>query len=235
MTLSVIAPAFDPNTSYALRDAALLTFSAHRVGINPIYFGLGKPWSSWRERLKEALAVLPSIETTHVLMTDAFDALFICGESEIIDAYNRAGAPPLLLSAERDCWPDTSIAGDFPQFEVPWRYPNGGGWMGERQYLIDYIPQVLECGDSENDQELWARAFLLGMLPGAKLDHWCRVFQTVSGSARDLHWVQSQGRMLNDRTGTYPCVVHWNGRCFGREEVWNNLTGSSVSPATTST
>src|SRR3990167_5340204 len=201
MTLAFIAPAFDPDPAKARLAAEPFAMSVERLGINVKLFGLGRAWSNWRTRLQEALAVLHTLDTTHVLMTDAYDVLFMLPEPDIWEAYRQGGAPPLLLSAERDCWPDTSIAGNFPQYEVPWRYPNGGGWMGERQYLLDHIPQVLECGDTENDQELWARAMLTERLPGAKLDHWCRVFQTMSGSAQDVHWVPSQKRMLNDKTG----------------------------------
>lgn len=93
--------------------------------------------------------------------------------------------------------------------------------MGHREYLMERIPLVLsQQYYNEDDQGMWTMSFIGGELPGAKIDSWCRVFQTMAGAQ---YVTCERGRVLNELTGTYPSVTHFNGRTPGREETWKKL------------
>lgn len=197
--------------------------SASRVGLSVRFYGI-ETFTSWRQRLTDALDLLPSLGTTHVLMLDAYDTLFLRGEAEIFEAYSDYSDPPLLLSTEKDCWPRPELSSSYPPSQTPWKYINGGGWMGEIPYLLEHIPKVLASGEDTNDQALWTWALIDKSLPCSKLDVWCRVFQTMSRSDRDVIRVPKEKQLFNKVTGSRPCIAHWNGRTGGREDVWQMLS-----------
>lgn len=218
MTLSVIAADYGGPSP----ESELMRKSAERVKVPVRLYGSGN-FTSWRKRLEDSLDVIRVLDTTHVLMLDAYDTLFVRGLDSIWSGYAGYSHPPLLLSTERDSWPHGHLADRYPASETPWRFVNGGGWMGERDYLMEHIPKVLAMSDSANDQELWAFALLDGRLPGFKLDTWCRVFQAMSRTDLTL----PNGVVFNAFTGSQPCILHYNGKTEGREELWQSLNRQS--------
>jgi hypothetical protein len=227
MNLCVIAPDFGDVPS---PEAHVLMASGARVGINVHLFGQGRKWSTFRARVEEALATIRAMSTgvTHVLMTDSFDALFLRTAWDIRHEYFHAGSPPMLLSAEKTCWPDVAMLKHYPEAPTAWAFINGGGWMGERSYLLEKLPEVLGMDpDTDDDQLLITKASVSGKLPSAPLDYNCRGFQTIANSEKDVEYLPEHKLLLNNKTGTYPCIGHWNGRTPGREAVWEAI-GSSA-------
>ena len=160
---------------------------------------------------REALEEL-SKNYTHVLWTDGFDTL-VCGTRQDFDSrYESLGEPPLILSAEKNCFPRAELAQQYPVPEngSPWRYICAGGWMANIEYIIPKLDLMLNdpCID---DQEVWTRTFLAGSLPGAVIDSGCRIFQSFWGTGDDEVSVDGHRGLINSTMLSAPLVLHWNG------------------------
>lgn len=151
---------------------------------------------------------------THALYTDCWDVL-CCGPfSELIDSRDswERGA---LLSADAGNWGTVGLENErFPDTGTPFRFVNGGGWVGEIEYLVDRL--LCRCEEEPHIDQWWlARRYLLGE-PGISIDHRCGVFQCLSQTQRE--WFSVDGdRVVNERTGTMPLLVHGAG---GADMSW---------------
>jgi hypothetical protein len=222
--LAVIAPCFYPDTS----PARLLAESCQKHGLDLHLFGVGQPWRGDLHHHFEAApqaveALPPHVEA--VLFTDAADVFVMAGETEILDKYLRWEAP-LLLSAEQGLYPwgmeEFRYQSTAPLAYSPWAHPNGGGWIGRREGLAELLRRVGR-EEWQEAQGRWVKAFSRGDL-GVCLDHLCSIFQTMSQSSGDQlelrrseRWesVFHSHRFHNTHTGSFPCLLHFNGRCGG--------------------
>jgi hypothetical protein len=141
---------------------------------------------------------------THVLWADGFDTFVCRTELRFHFAWDQLGSPPLVLSAEKNCWPDPDKAAEYPASDSPYRFINAGTWMGQIDYLVDVITKMLavEWPDG-NDQRAWTDAYLGGLLPGAVIDTERQIFQTMWGTERH-------------EVNTDASVIHYNGG------IWRN-------------
>jgi len=224
MKLAFIAPAFGPNGP---EQCSLLVKSAERVGIPLRLYGVGVPYSSHLEsKFRGAIEECRKLRDegySHVLYTDGFDALFLLREITIVTYYMTFGAPEWLLSAETNCWPYPERSGEYEVTDSPYPYLNAGGWMGRIDYLLVHAPVALkQLKYTEDDQGMITQAYLNGHLPGTVVDNWARIFCTANGPALE---VTESKNVLNRTTGTYPAVIHFNGRSGGREEMWRAING----------
>lgn len=218
-------------------QADLLLRSAKVHGITVDLYGGDAPWPGWTQG--KLTDLVPELERragdyTHVLFMDAFDSLIFGPSSEIERAYREYGSPPVLLSAEKNCWPQ-SIDYRRYKYDLPnggmygrdslssWRYLNPGGWIAEIPYAIDRIRLMLSKWNFQNDDmSYWQEAYLSGDLPGAVIDTWCSLFQCMVATSQVSEVVMGENGPVNLVTATAPLVVHWNGRATGREE-WFEL------------
>ena len=153
--------------------------------------------------VQEAIPNLIGQGYTHVLWADGFDTFLRHDEPRIMSSYMDYGSPGILFSGEKNCWPDPGVAELYPQSAYPWRFINAGTWMAEISYLKNALESVIAfSGSEEDDQRLWTRAFLGGILPTSKIDASCSIFQTM--------WETNLSEIAD------PAVVHYNGG------VWRN-------------
>jgi len=181
----------------------------------PLHLYGGPVWPECRkaklEYLLPELIQLQSRGWTHVMWIDAFDSL-VLAEYPVICASYVVGmdAPRLLFSAEKNCFPYASLREKYPLTRSRWRYLCAGGWIGEIEYMRSVIPVALKNSDSNDDQGVWTRAFVSGLLPEAKLDDSCLIFQNMHSSPEPC--VKNKA-LYNPITQTMPCTVHFNGGC----------------------
>ena len=140
---------------------------------------------------------------THVLWADGFDTFLQEGPDEIMRRWALLGCPPLVLSAEKNCWPDEQYADRYPQVRGDYRFINAGTWLAHVGYLRDILTQMIEV-EEPNDQRTWTAFYLDGLLPGAVIDSQRVIFQTAWGASEE------------ELKYTRACVVHYNGG------VWRN-------------
>ena len=141
---------------------------------------------------------------THALWADGFDTFIRGHYVDIARGFRHLGEPPMILSAEKNCWPDPIYEVKYPVSESPYRFINAGTWMGQIGYLIDVIGQLVSKYKEEpNDQRIWTMGFLGGFCPGAVIDTERKIFQTM--------WGTELADVSPDAS-----VIHYNGG------IWRN-------------
>ena len=211
MNLLVTAPAYYPDPS-----VLPMVRSAKHFGIPLQTYGDGSQsypgWiTSHIDDLRKFLEARAG-EYDTVLFSDAADAFFCCPLDRIVVSLMTMwlSRPPtdfLVLSAESDCYPNADLARHFPDTGTPWRYPNGGGFVATMARAIRALTLLQSCL-SGNPQLRWHQACAEGNLK-YKIDSRCDIFQTMSGQGDNV--VMYAGKPHNPITGSYPCILHFNG------------------------
>lgn len=172
---------------------------------------IGHHAGSWRGKVfwqRDALARLDPAE--QVLLTDGWDIVFQGTREEVEEKFPLSDE--IVISGEKNCWPDWALQSQYPMGPTPWMFVNSGGIAGTAGVLLAEMERALTHEDLvEDDQRMWTWLFLTGNR--IRIDYECRLFQTmflnIVGS--DL-WVRAQDKRLsNGRTGTTPNFLHWNG------------------------
>ena len=184
--------------------------SCRKHGIEPVVLGLGEPWGGFGWRLKLLLETLRAHlgEWQEVLFIDGFDSVVSADLAEIRGKFRQAGTR-LLFAAEANCWPETPETSGYPETPFRYRFINGGGFLGEVEYLVDLMDELgfPGLGDDAIDQYHWARAFLSGK-HDIRLDVCCEIFHCLFEARDDLCF---ESRIRNRSTRSLPCVFHGNG------------------------
>lgn len=194
-----------------------------KFGLPVVFFGDESGWntigSDTNAQFHFAPRIIESLTTDFVLFTDAADTFVAAGADEIIAKFNAVANGGLLLAAEAGLYPprlneeyaERHLRGNAEAATSPWKYPNGGGWMGTPDVLLQCLRHMRNhYHDSEEAQYRWIRCVM--DLDIITLDYQCSVFQTMSGPCGD-QVISRDGRPFNRLTEQYPCVVHFNGRC----------------------
>ncbi len=236
MSLAIISAAYYPVEDYERRFWRLKdSCETHKLPLFPFGKGAGA-WhtvgSDTIAQFHDAPQIIRDLPAEYdvILFTDAADTFVMAGQQEILFKFEAIGGS-VLLSAEPGCYPPQfhhpylDATRGRPDIQGPWKFPNGGGWMGYRDslmVLLDYLRT--HHTETEEAQSRWVQAILSGEIPWVRLDNHCRVFQTMSGGySSSLAWQGS--RMYNPITGTQPVIPHWNGRLGGIEQAWSKVYG----------
>lgn len=214
---------FTCNYDIPFVDSVLLQRSAETLGMELHAYGSGNFPGFGIGKVRDAITFLQARDERYCLYTDCSDAFI--ARADIMDAYDRVGAPDILLSGETNCYPDADRAGEYPASDSPWKYINAGGWMGERSRVLEALEEIWDFTEDKTcDQRMWTRWFL-GFHEAqsrAKIDTVCHVFQTGFSEG------QISDKGVNLVTGNSPCVFHFNGRVPGRREWYYKLRGEKV-------
>lgn len=180
----------------------LLIASGKRVGIEVQSYS--PIWKGYVDgKLRHGIEFLEPRTEEFAMFLDGADTLLLKSEAEILARLTV----PVLIAAERTCWPDAELGDRFPYADHP-RFPNAGGYIGKRTELIAAMKTVLQWATGEDDQRAWTAALLAGVLPNVRIDHERRIFC-------------SQGDWDTEKAD--PCSRHYNGRVPGRQEFWEAL------------
>ena len=194
--------------------------SCRRYGLSPKVLGVGRPGEDHiphhKRRflyklniLRDYLSVLDA--SVIVMFTDSWD-VFFAGSIHNTDAiYRRIGAE-VLFAAERNLWPPGRYDG-YPESPTPYRYLNGGGFIGPAGTLLDMLAGCEN--ESVMDQHYWHRVFMRD--ERIQLDVNCEIFQPLCGHpAYPYDTIPPElecraGRWCNTLTGSMPIQIHGNG------------------------
>lgn len=166
----------------------------------------------WKGKLlwqRQALSALPSSE--HVFLTDGWDVILQGNRAEI---ELKLPTDHILISGEKNCWPDPNCQHLYPMGPTPWMFVNSGCIVGKASDLLiemergfaEALPDLVA-----DDQRFWTWLFLTG--DKIRIDYNCNLFQSMSMHivGYDFAVNQDTHRLFNCRTGTTPNFLHWNG------------------------
>lgn len=120
---------------------------------------------------------------THTFSTFSYDVIFLGGLSAIIERFLDTGAR-VLFSAEAYCWPDKSLANNYPPVSRGKRYLNSGGFIGYANDVYEILDNA-PIKDEDDDQLFYTTAYLreeLRTQHKIKLDHKSEIFQNLFGA-----------------------------------------------------
>jgi len=171
---------------------------------------------SWKKLVQWELDVARSYPKALIAFCDSWDMLFMGSRKEFETV---VGAQPLLLHAEKLCWPHPEKATRYPYSPSPWCYVNGTGPAGTGEAIAEAIeyglanfPITDDSADvfdisKDNDQRFWTDVYLAGK---GLLDTDCRLSQSLV-MAQNGEYAIRGGRLVNKVMGTKPLFVHANG------------------------
>lgn len=227
--LTVVSPTFYTNPE----PYQMLVNSCKHFNINLHLYGMNEPWTWYTDvKVFRLINEIKKLNTEYVMVCDADDAFFMARENEILHSYQSIAGNNILVSADRQQdegdakYPQCIFRDMYPYSDTPWRYCNSGGYIGKKDDLLDlltkmatvqhpsYIP-VWRSKDWSNDQFRMSVVYINGY--PLKVDTHCNVFQTMGCIEPDeFKWRGTY--FMNKRTGTFPCVIHYNGNAKGMRE-----------------
>lgn len=185
------------------RSAEKYNFEFTNIGKNVIWNGgnmMGPGGGQKINLLREYIADLPDHDV--VLFCDGYD-VFVANELEEITRRYLEFKCKVLFSAERFCWPDSSLEEYFPETDTPYRYLNSGLFIGR----VDELKKILstEILDSDDDQLYYQKAFLSNQFD-IHLDYESYIFQCSDDNVK-----VKDNQLYNSITNCFSCVYHGNG------------------------
>jgi hypothetical protein len=202
--------------------------SCKYYGYQPLILGWGQPWMGNVHKAQLALKAIKQLKNKYpvILSVDSYDMIFTDSPDAILAEY-RSMNHMCVYGSERYCYPDAGKAELHPVSPTPYRYLNGGGFIGESWYveqLFDYIA-FDKLDPSLNDQDV-LQQILIDNPHAIKLDYECRIFQTLVLADDDLEYGDE---IRNIITGQVPKIIHGNGHWDMTKAIdWlNSKLGSS--------
>jgi hypothetical protein len=143
--------------------------------------------------------------------------------------FQKAFVPPtdrIIYSVEKAIWPPLPHLKDlyenyynkpWRRNDWPWKYLNGGNWCGPVDLLIEFYERygLKDLTGDINGQKEQAEAFMKAdenLFP-ITFDLRCEYFQTTGfENVGDFSLAEDRKSIINNLTGTTPCVLHGNGR-----------------------
>jgi len=188
-----------------------LVESVTAQGMELEVLGAGVEWGDFITKfihMRDYVSTLPKKQL--VLFLDGFDSYLLGNETELIQAYHRQAdkntsvytkAVPesyIVVGAEKNLYPDRSLAENYPPGEEKFRYVNSGTYMGPAGVIYNALntmvdkytklPEALLGTEGglygRNDQWLLTKYF---MANGHKIirDVDCEMFQTLGNTTKD--------------------------------------------------
>lgn len=185
-----------------------LIYSAQRLGweldvmLVPQWKGFGTKPISVYEYLKK------NKDVDRFIFVDAYDVLALGTPKEFEEKLTNP--EKMLLSVEVGCWPDTSLAGEYPQTKHKWKYINSGAYYSPSRLFVETFEANVP--EYASDDQLWlSLSFLHGIRDKYVLDYNCDIFQSYS-FIEDDDFSYENKRVQNLKTNTQPIFIHSNGR-----------------------
>lgn len=220
--------------------------SAKVNGLQVKTLGLHQPWLGGDmssvgggykvNLLKNALDEMEISDDMVILFTDSYDVIIDGDANEILERFNSFDAN-IVFSAEKMCWPDTSLYDKYPAVGSGYRYLNSGGFIGYAKHIKDLISKK-SIKNEDDDQLYYALLFLDESVRTELkivLDTLGRLFQNLYGSTDDikLNFDSEFVHITNTKFNTNPIIIHGNGKskvelnAFGNylAKAWTKATG----------
>jgi hypothetical protein len=202
MKTHIITVGTDENKMWGLEQ------SAKRYGITYLNLGQGVEWDGGTMEgqggghkinlVRSHIQSLPDEDL--VLFVDGYDVLFTDNIHSIKERFDGFDCD-ILFAAEKSCWPEPTIAPQFPMTPTPYKYLNSGVYMGKVARLNHFFSEVVANGQ---DDQLWMQKRFLGANGlNVKLDHEGYIFQCDDEVSYD-------GKQISNGM-CCPCIYHGNG------------------------
>lgn len=202
MQTHILTVGTDENKMWGLEQ------SAKRYGITYLNLGQDVQWGGGTMEghggghkinlVRSHIQTLPDEDT--VLFVDGYDVLFTDNIHSIKERFDGFDCD-ILFAAEKSCWPEPTIAPQFPMTPTPYKYLNSGVYMGKVARLNHFFSEVVA---NDEDDQLWMQKRYLGANGlNVKLDHEGYIFQCDDEVSFDGQQI-SNGMCC-------PCIYHGNG------------------------
>ncbi len=204
MQVHVLTVGTDQSKMWALEQSA----KAHGI----TYLNLGRQ-VTWMGGTMEAQGggqkinlVRNHLESLHdgdvVIFVDGYDVIINDTLPTILERYEDMGAD-IIFAAEKNCWPDPTMASQFPLSTI-YRYLNSGVYMGKVGALKEFLNRAVP---NDSDDQLWMQKRFLSSdwqsTASVNLDYEGYIFQC------DDHIDIINGQLANGMC--CPCIYHGNG------------------------
>lgn len=147
----------------------------------------------------------PDIED--FIFVDAYDVIALGTSKEIEEKIKDR--EKMLISVEVGAWPDSSLANRYPKTKHKWKYINSGSYYSPSKLFIEMLKNNMP--QYSDDDQLYLSLEYLNNPNNKTLDYNCEVFQSYSFIEHD-DFEYENGRLKNLKTGSYPSIIHSNGR-----------------------
>lgn len=208
----VITVATDESKSVLLRTSAeRQSITLNNLGSGVVWEGGDMTSPGGGQKVNLVKGFLQGIGDEDIVMfVDGYDVIINDNMTTILERYNDMGAD-IVFAAEKTCWPDKSIAEQFPKPHTEYRYLNSGLYIGTAGAL-----KRVFAGDIANgadDQLYMQKAFLNQGEIGVKaiLDVENYLFQCLATTNDAEVVIKANKQLLNTATRCCPCIVHGNG------------------------
>ncbi|VDL76330.1 unnamed protein product [Nippostrongylus brasiliensis] len=205
----------------------LLT-SAKTFDIDIKVLGMGQDWNGGDTRieqgggqkvriLREGLKQYANEENMIIIFVDAYDVVFTTGIDTILERFfDHFEGKRVLFGAEPYCWPDESLAVEYPVVDFGKRFLNSGLFLGYAKEFYQMI-SLKDVADNDDDQLYYTMVYLDEKLRNdlkIGLDSMSRIFQNLNGVTDDVELqFDDEGNALasNAAYNTHPAILHGNG------------------------
>jgi len=218
-----------------MTDVLVLTRSSNRAASAPFEKSAGR-WkvpvtmlesqeanSQIGEGWLQGIAAISNSSASWIVVTDAFDVLVARWDRAELIARLEAAHGNIIVSCEKNCWPDGEWCARYPITASPWKFICGGQYAGRRAELLAMLKEMYERRETVtaggSTQEILHKMFVGGW--PMTLDRECSIFQSMLG-ANDGEIVPRGGGAFNAVTLTAPMFLHFNGHADGFKE-WEGL------------
>ena len=153
-----------------------------------------------------------------IVMTDAFDVTLFCDDRDRL--IQRIPTDHVLWAAEKNCYPDPSIADKIPDRGLH-RFANGGMLCGSPASLLDWcaraeVHPMYVCNGLD---QYFYNLLLSANDPLMVIDHQTELFFCLFRGYPELEF--EKGYPVNTTYGTRPSFIHANGHA-GTEGMWES-------------
>lgn len=164
------------------------------------------PWRGWGTKVHAVADHARQSEADIIFYIDGYDSIFIRQYPGNIWITSTDYG---YLSTEKNCWPDASLAPQYPSdYQSPWRFVNAGQWTMPRKTFLRMVKEhPIRFSD---DDQLWHTHRFLSNEYNLSLDSGCEIFQSVAFHTPG-EFGEQDGQFVNLVTGTHPFVLHGNG------------------------
>lgn len=149
-----------------------------------------------------------------IMFTDSYDVIVTGTKHTILEKFDSLDAR-VVFGAEDFCWPDKSLAENYPRVSFGYKYLNSGGFIGYASDLYGVVSSH-DIRNDDDDQLFYSQIFINKELRDKykmKLDTHSRIFQNLNGQFGDvsLKFEDDDVRIQNTVYQTIPVVIHGNG------------------------
>ena len=178
----------------------------------------------WRWHRQKLTAVRNYLRKRHlqssntiILFVDGYDTFFTKNKGNLIETFKMFNKP-LVISAEKGCWPRQTPAcfdptnNPYPASPSPFRYVNSGTYMGYAWAVYQMLDETLKKHPEQKDDQYLLHDYFLNHPGEIALDYHQKIFSLLFKTTLiDFQFHPETKELTNLITNTKPFIIHGNG------------------------